>query len=469
MLYQQGHLVELDIIDLAHSGDGVGKLDGKAIFVPDTVTGDRILVRLTHIKKQYAYGKLQEIISPSPHRIRPNCIVADKCGGCQWQHITPDYQLTAKENQVIQAFKRIGAFENPPVLPILSSPENLGYRNKATYPLKRSLTGNVQAGYYQRNSHQIVNLNQCPIQDSRLNPILAQIKQDIQTQGWSIYNEKTGKGRLRHLGLRIGKKTGEILLTLVSASKNLTNFQQQAENWLQHYPNLVGVSINYNPDPGNKIFGEETFNYVGRPYLTETFGQLNFQLSSDTFFQINTEAAEVLLNVLLEKLSFTGKETLIDAYCGVGTFTLPLAKKVAQAVGIESNKNSIEQAENNAKINGIDNVKFYSGTVEKVLPSLNLFPDIVVLDPPRKGCDRRVIDTLKQLSPPLIIYISCQASTLARDLEQLCQQDLYTVQWIQPIDFFPQTPHVESMALLKFQSSILNVAPRTPVTPTVGG
>ncbi|MGK7955282.1 MAG: 23S rRNA (uracil(1939)-C(5))-methyltransferase RlmD [Crocosphaera sp.] len=447
--YVQGHLIELEIIDLTHSGDGVGKLDGKAVFVPNTVTGDRILARLTHVKKQYAYAKLQEIISPSPHRVRPSCIVADKCGGCQWQHISPDFQLTAKENQVIQALKRLGGFDNPPVLPILSSPDLLGYRNKATYPLKRSTTGDVQAGYYRRNSHQIINLNQCPIQDPRLNPILADIKQDIQTQGWSIYNENTGKGKLRHLGLRIGKKTGEILLTLVSTSKNISDFQQQGELWLQRYPNLVGVAINYNPSPGNKIFGEETFNYVGRPYLTESFGQLNFQLSSDTFFQINTEAAERLLDILLKELSLTGEETLVDAYCGVGTFTLPLAKKVAKAVGIESNKNSIEQAETNAKINGIKNVKFYAETVEKVLPSLNLFPDIVVIDPPRKGCDIRVIETLRQIVPPLIIYISCQPSTLARDLEKLCQQELYKVQWIQPIDFFPQTAHVESMALIR--------------------
>ncbi|WP_107668822.1 23S rRNA (uracil(1939)-C(5))-methyltransferase RlmD [Cyanothece sp. BG0011] len=447
--YQQGNLVELEIIDLSHTGDGVGKLDGKAVFVSDTVTGDRILARLTHVKKQYAYGKLQEIISPSPHRIRPSCIVADKCGGCQWQHISPEYQLKAKENQVIQALKRIGGFETLPILPILSSPEILGYRNKATYPLKRSTTGTVQAGYYQRHSHQIINLNQCPIQDPRLNRILAEVKQDIQAQGWSIYNETTGTGKLRHLGLRIGKKTGEILLTLVSTSKNLTNFQQQAKTWMQRYSQLVGVSINYNPHRGNKILGEETFNYVGRPYLIETFDNLQFQLSADTFFQVNTEAAEILLKVLLENFSFTGEETLIDAYCGVGTFTLPLAQKVAQVIGIESHKNAIEQAQNNAQINGINNAKFHQGTVEEILPSLNISPDIVVLDPPRKGCDRQVIDTLKEIGSSVIIYISCQPSTLARDLEKLCQQGPYTLQWIQPVDFFPQTPHVETITLIR--------------------
>ncbi len=447
--YQQGNLIELDITDVSHSGDGVGKLQGKTIFVPDTVTGDRILLRLTHVKKQYAHGKLQQIISPSPHRVRPSCIVADKCGGCQWQHIAPDYQLHIKQNQVIQALKRIGGFEQPPVLPILSSTEILGYRNKATYPLGRSSTGNVQAGYYQRYTHQIVNLNQCPIQDSRLNPILAEVKKDLQQQGWAIYNEKTGQGKLRHLALRIGKQTGEILLTLISTSKKISNLEQQAQIWLERYPALVGVSLNYNPHKGNKIFGQETVNISGRPYLTETFAQLDFQLKPDTFFQVNTQAAEMLLEFLLEKLPLTGTETLIDAYCGVGTFTLPLAQKVNQAVGIEINSNSLQQAQTNAKINSINNVEFHQGTVEKVLPLLNLYPDLILLDPPRKGCDNSVIESLRKIKSPLIIYISCQPSTLARDLEKLCQQDLYQLLWVQPADFFSQTAHVESLALIR--------------------
>lgn len=447
--YQQGNLVELDISDLSHSGDGVAKLDGKAVFVSNTVTGDRVLVRLTHVKKQYAYGKLQHIVSPSPHRIRPNCIVADKCGGCQWQHVDYNYQLSAKENQVIQALKRIGGFESPPVLSPLPSQEKLGYRNKATYPLGRSQNGSVQAGYYQRNTHQLINLNQCPIQDPRLNPILAEVKQDIQQQGWSIYNEKSHQGKLRHLSLRIGKRTGEILLTLVSASQKLTNLEQQAQIWLDRYPNLVGVSLNYNPHLGNRIFGQETFNILGRQHLVETFAQFPFQLSSDTFFQVNTETAETLLTFLLEKLSLTGSENLIDAYCGVGTFTLPLGKKVAQAVGIDLNPNSIEKAKINAKISQINNVQFYQGTVEETLPLLNLSADIVLLDPPRKGCEPTVIDTLKAIKPPVIIYISCQPATLARDLQKLCQQDLYHLEWVQPMDFFPQTPHIESIALIR--------------------
>ncbi|MEM8777348.1 MAG: 23S rRNA (uracil(1939)-C(5))-methyltransferase RlmD [Cyanobacteria bacterium P01_G01_bin.49] len=447
--YQQGNLVELDIIDLNHRGDGVGKFQERTVFVPGTVTGDRVLVRLTHLKRQYAYGKVQKILSSSPYRIRPSCIVADKCGGCQWQHIDPNYQHYAKQDQVTQALQRIGGFENPPVAPILPSSEVFGYRNKATYPLGHSTTGNIQAGYYQRNSHQLINLNQCPIQDPRLNPLLADIKKDLQQQDWTIYDEKSHQGQLRHLALRIGKRTGEILLTLISTDKKLANLDQQARIWLKRYPNLVGITLNYNPHRGNVIFGQETFLIAGRHYLREKFAQLEFELGCDTFFQINTETAETLLNILLKNLGLTGQERIIDAYCGIGTFTLPLAQQVAEVIGIESNPNSIIQAQKNAQINNIHNVSFYQGTVQKILPKLEFKADIVLLDPPRKGCDRMVIDTLRNLQPSSIVYISCQPGTLARDLQQLCQGELYQLIWVKPADFFPQTPHVESIAFIR--------------------
>ncbi|HAC66145.1 MAG TPA: 23S rRNA (uracil(1939)-C(5))-methyltransferase RlmD [Cyanothece sp. UBA12306] len=448
-MYQQGSLVELEITDLSNNGDGVGRFAGRAIFVPNTVTGDRVLVRLLRLKKQYAYGKLQNILSPSPHRIRPNCIVADKCGGCQWQHIDDSYQRTVKQNHVHESLKHIGGFNDPQLSEILFSPEVLGYRNKVTYPLGRSATGKVQSGYYRQNSHQLINLNQCPIQDVRLNPLLIDIKQDIEAQGWSIYDENKHQGRLRHFSLRIGKRTGEILLTLISTHKNLSNLHQQAETWLQRYPNLVGVALNYNPKTGNVIFGEETTIIAGRPYLREIFAGLEFHLGPDTFFQINTEAAEILLNAIIQKLDLKGTERLVDAYCGIGTFTLPLAQKVKQALGLELNPNSIAQARDNARLNNIDNVTFMSGKVETLLPQLSFSPDIVMLDPPRKGCDRAVIETLRNLEPSQIVYVSCKPATLARDLQQLCQGGKYHLIWLQPMDFFPQTSHVESVALLR--------------------
>ncbi|BDA39422.1 23S rRNA (uracil(1939)-C(5))-methyltransferase RlmD [Candidatus Atelocyanobacterium thalassae] len=446
---QQNNLIKLNIVDINDNGEGVGKFEEKIIFVPDTVTGDVVLVSLNFIKRQYAYGKVKEIIHSSPYRVRPNCIVSDKCGGCQWQHISPEYQLHIKQNKIVQSLRRIGRFKDISVLPILSSSEIFGYRNKATYPLSYSKSGNVHAGYYQRHTHKLININQCPIQDSRLNSFLAEIKLDIEKQRWTIYNEKTYEGQLRHLALRIGHSTGEVLLTLVSTSSHINEIKKQANLWLEKYPNLIGVLINQNSEKSNKIFGDKTFSIVGEPFLKENFFNIDFKLRPDTFFQVNTQSAETLLHSLLDNLILTGKEKIVDAYCGIGTFTLPLAKRVSHATGIEISYDSIEQAKTNAKANNIDNVVFYQGAVKDILPSLNISPDIVLLDPPRKGCEDGVIETLRRVRPPLIIYISCQPSTLARDLKKICHQNLYKILWIQPVDFFPQTPHVESIVAIR--------------------
>ncbi|HEY9692075.1 MAG TPA: 23S rRNA (uracil(1939)-C(5))-methyltransferase RlmD [Oculatellaceae cyanobacterium] len=467
--WQQGELVEVLISDLADTGEGVGKLDNRVVFVPDTVTGDRALVRLVRVKPEYAHGKLHNLLELSPHRIRPSCIVADKCGGCQWQHIDYQHQLEAKHNQVIQALGRIGKFSDPTVAPVLEALSPLTYRNKATYPLGISATGHVQAGYYRKGTHQIVNLNQCPVQDERLNPLLAEVKEDIQRRGWQVYNEQqiqqpqvkkkvlnkkasqktTAVGKVRHLSLRIGRRTGEMLLTLVVTDWNLPEVKEQALEWLNRYPQLVGVSLNYNPNNTNVIFGEETRTIAGLSYLTEKFAALQFQLRPDTFFQVYTEQAEALLEVIIEKLELQGNEVLLDAYCGIGTFTLPLAKHVKQAIGLEIHAASIEQARLNAEINGITNANFQVGAVEKLLPQLDIQPDIVLIDPPRKGCDRAVLNTLIEMQPRHIVYVSCKPATLARDLNILCTQGGYQLTYVQPADFFPQTSHVESAAFLK--------------------
>lgn len=453
--WQQGSLLEVSIDSLNHNGEGVGRWEGRVVFVPDTVPGDRIEVRLLHVKPTYAQGKLHQILIDSPHRIRPRCIVADKCGGCQWQHIDYTYQLEAKRNLVIQDLQRIGGFQHPPVDPVLNTSTDplpiadLGYRNKATYPLNRSTTsGQVQAGYYQKGSHRLVNLNQCPIQDPRLNPLLAEIKQDIQQRNWAIYKESQHRGKLRHLGLRIGRRTGEMLLTLVTKEGNLAGLKEQAEAWMERYPNLVGVCLNLQPDRNNVILGKETQTIAGRSYLVEEFAGLQFHIHPATFFQVNTEQAEALLEQIQAELQPQGTETLLDAYCGIGTLTLPLAKQVKQAIGIEIHKESVLQAEQNAELNHISNATFQVGTVEALLPQLTVQPDIVLLDPPRKGCDPVVVKALRQLQPDRIVYVSCNSSTLARDLQQLCQDQTYTLTRVQPVDFFPQTAHVESVAFL---------------------
>jgi len=446
--WQQGQVVDVTITDLSDSGDGVGRSHERVVFVPDTVTGDRVRVRLLRVKPQYAHGKLLEVLEPSPHRIRARCIVADKCGGCQWQHVDYPYQLTAKQNQVVQALERIGKFSQPLVSPILAAVADLGYRNKATYPLARSQAGQIQAGYYQKGSHHIVNLNQCPIQDVRLNPLLAEVKQDLYDRGWGIYDEKLHRGKVRHLALRVGRRTGEMLLTLVVKDKNLSGLEEQAEAWLARYPKLAGVSLNMNPDRTNAIFGRETLCVAGQPYLHETFAGLTFQLRPDTFFQIHTEQAEALLQTIIDELQLQGHELLLDAYCGIGTFTLPLASRVRQAIGLEVQPEAVEQARLSASLNHLENVTFTEGAVETLLPQLDAKPDIVLLDPPRRGCDAAVIEALTQLAPDRIVYISCNPATLARDLKLLCQDNQYRLARVQPVDFFPQTPHVECVAFL---------------------
>ncbi|MBD2485462.1 23S rRNA (uracil(1939)-C(5))-methyltransferase RlmD [Planktothrix sp. FACHB-1365] len=465
MMWQQGQQVEIEITDLTDDGNGVGRYQDRVVFVPDAVPGDRLRVRLVRVKSKYAEGKVQDILEASPYRVSPRCIVADKCGGCQWQHIDYEFQLQAKRDLVVKALERIGGFIEPPVEPVLAGESPLGYRNKVTYPLGRSATGQVQAGYFQKHSHRLVNLNQCPVQDQRLNPLLANIKQDIQKRGWSIYDEPQHRGKLRHLSLRIGQRTGEMLLTLIATQGSLPGLQEQAETWLEQYPSLKGVCLNINADQTNAIFGQETRCLAGQPYLKEEFGGLSFLLRPDTFFQINTEVAEALLQIMLQDLNLQGTERIVDAYCGIGTFTLPLAKDLLQkqagskpslqspqVIGLEVQEMAIEQARQNAILNQIDTVEFKLGTVQKLLPQLGYKPDIVLLDPPRKGCDRRVLETLLDLQPQRLIYISCKPATLARDLKVLCETGVYELIRVQPADFFPQTSHVECAAFLSRSS-----------------
>ncbi|WP_066349379.1 23S rRNA (uracil(1939)-C(5))-methyltransferase RlmD [Geminocystis sp. NIES-3708] len=447
---QQGELVTLDIEDVSSEGNGIGKIDSQVVFVPNTVTGDRISSRIVRVKKKHAEGKLETIEKESSYRIRPRCIVADKCGGCQWQHIDYEYQLKVKQNQVKETLTRIGGFSDFAVETILSD-DDLGYRNKVNYPLGVAENGNIKAGYYQHNTHQIVNINQCPIQDDRLNPLLAEIKQDLQKLKIPIYDEKTRKGALRHLCFRIGKNTGEILLTLISAQVSNAVIEKQAQIWLQRYPNLVGVCLNHNPSATNVIFGKETDLLAGRLYLNEIFAGLTYHLRPETFFQVNTNVAEALFNQVLSQLNLQGNEVVVDLYCGIGTFTLPIAKKVKQVIGIESYNLSIEQANRNAEVNDIQNVKFILGESEIIFPEIDEKPDLVILDPPRKGCQPQVIETLLVIKPQKIVYISCHPATLARDLQQLCRNNDYKLTFVQPADLFPQTPHVETGVILELQ------------------
>jgi 23S rRNA (uracil1939-C5)-methyltransferase len=449
----QGQKITLTIDDLADSGDGVGRYENIAIFVPNTVPGDRLEVKLEFVKKNFANASVQKILEPSSDRVRPKCIVADKCGGCQWQAVSYPAQLRTKQNIVLQALQRIGGF-NPQVLeklisPIISAEEGLHYRNKASYPLAKGRDGNLKAGYYQKGSHKIVNLNQCPAQDIRLDPMLEELKLDIHNQCWEIYDENAHTGLLRHLGLRIGRNTGEVLITLVTRDWDVPNLESFAQKWLERYPKVVGVILNCNPEKTNAIMGRESRCIAGKDYLLEKFAGLTFRLRADTFFQVYTEQAEKMLKVIETELHLEGTEILLDAYAGIGTIALPLAEQVKQAIAIEIQPQATAQGKLNAELNGIDNVVFHTGKVEDLISTLDLQPDIVILDPPRKGCELSVIQYLREHAPDRLVYVSCNPATQARDLKLLCEGDRYHITRIQPIDFFPQTSHVEAIAFLQ--------------------
>ncbi|NMF59784.1 23S rRNA (uracil(1939)-C(5))-methyltransferase RlmD [Pseudanabaena yagii] len=451
-MLQQGQKITLTINDLADSGDGVGRYENIAIFVPNTVPGDRIAAKLEFVKKNFAHASIEKILTPSSDRVRPNCIVADKCGGCQWQAVSYPAQLRTKQNIVLQALQRIGGFDSDLleelISPIVGAKDSLHYRNKVTYPLATGKDGNLKAGYYQKGSHKIVNLNQCPAQDERLDPMLAELKMDIHNQCWEIYDENAHTGLLRHLGLRIGRHTGEILITIVARDWDVPNLGVFAQTWIERYDKVVGVILNCNPDKTNAIFGRESRCIAGKDYLLEKFAGLTFRLRGDTFFQVYTEQAEKMFNIIESELELDGTEVLLDAYAGIGTIALPLAEQVKQAIAIEIQPQATAQGKLNAELNGIDNVVFHTGKVEELISTLNLQPDIVILDPPRKGCEPEVITFLRENAPERIVYVSCNPATQSRDLKLLCEGDLYQLTRIQPIDFFPQTSHVEAIAFL---------------------
>ncbi|WP_017324672.1 23S rRNA (uracil(1939)-C(5))-methyltransferase RlmD [Synechococcus sp. PCC 7336] len=445
--WAQGTTAPLTITALTNRGDGIGHLDGRAVFVPNTVPGDKILVRLVRVKPSHAFGTVRQILQNSPQRIRPTCIVADKCGGCQWQPVDYGAQLEAKEQFVRDAIVRIGHLDLPEIVPILPAPSPFRYRNKVTYPITSGTTSPLKVGYYRRGSHRLVNLNQCPVQDERLDAVLQRVKADLQATGWQPYNERTHRGKLRHLSLRIGRRTGQILLTLVSTTDKLPDLQNLATIWLDHIPQMAGICLNLNPKRTNAIFGSNTTCIAGRAEIQDQFAGLTLAIDSTSFFQVYAEQAERLLTWIVEQLDLQGNETLVDAYCGIGTFTLPLAQRVKQAIGIEVAPTAVRLARTNAQLNAIANVEFLEGTVESLLSTLPL-ADLVLLDPPRKGCDRRAIEALLYRPPQRIVYVSCNPATLARDLDLLVERGSYTLSCLRAADFFPQTSHVETVAFL---------------------
>ncbi|WP_408606954.1 23S rRNA (uracil(1939)-C(5))-methyltransferase RlmD [Geosporobacter subterraneus] len=441
------HLITIE--DIGHNGEGIGRIEGMTVFVEGGVPGDLLKIKIIEVKKNYAKGELIKVVKPSEHRIQPVCPIAEICGGCQIQQIDYSAQLELKTNRVRANIERIGKLENVIIHNTIGMETPARYRNKAQFPIGRSGQQAV-IGFYKKGSHEIIDTESCYIQHEINDQLISLMKAYIEKHQVSTYDEKTGQGLLRHVLTKVGFSTGEIMVILVTNGKELPGKDALIEDLTANIPGLKSVVQNINTKKGNTILGQECITLYGSDQIVDTLGKLKFNISPLSFFQVNPMQTEILYGKALEYAGLTGAERVFDVYCGIGTISLFLAKKAKHVYGIEVVEAAIEDAKENARINGIENVTFYAGEAEEVVPKLykeGIEADVVVVDPPRKGCDEKVLDTIVRMNPERVVYVSCNPATLARDLRYLEDWGYHTVE-VQPVDMFPHTPHTECVCLI---------------------
>ncbi len=454
MMIRKNEIYTLTITDIGTHGEGIGKMDGYTLFVKNTLPGEEVKVLVVKANKNYGYGKALEIIKPSPSRVEPLCPYFPRCGGCTLLHMDYRAQLLQKQNKVKQNIMRIGGFNNVDVEPTIGMDNPCNYRNKAQYPVS-SHNNDINIGFYSLGSHKIVNIDNCLIGSKSDPEILSLIRKFIEENKIPAYNEETGKGLIRHIIIRTGYYTDEIMVCLVVNSNNF-KYKNKLIKTLKPIDAIKSVVINYNTAKTNVILGQKCETIYGNDYITDKIGDLKFKISPLSFFQVNPQQTYKLYSKALEFADLKGDETVIDAYCGIGTISLFLAQKAKEVYGIEIVPQAIENALENAKLNNIENAKFYTGKSEDIVPELyntkGIKPDVMVVDPPRKGCDESLLNLMLNMKPEKIVYVSCDSATLARDLKILCSTDEYNIQKVQPVDMFPHSYHVETVVLLSHKS-----------------
>ena len=445
-----GLVVELEAIDLDRDGNGLARWNNWVIVVPGLLPGEAASVQLQQRRKSRWLSRLMHRRTQSQARRKPPCILARDCGGCTLQHFDESSQLDWKQGVLTEAMQRIGSVSHP-VKPVMAPDHGFGYRNRALIPLRRADNGSLRIGYFRRGSHRVVNLNRCPVVDPRLDALIEPLKHDIDASTLPADHDLGSGDALRHLGLRIGHHTGEVLITLVSSTP-MAALEPMAQSWLKRFPQVRGVTLNLQPKKTNLILGHQTRLLGGDDSIRERFCGLTLHLGTTTFFQINTPQAERIVLCIgdwLLRNQPTGR--VIDAYCGIGTISLPLAKQGLEVFGIEINPDSIDQARLNAARNGLSaQTGFVAGDVANLLRAELNNCSALVVDPPRRGLDASVVDAILEQPPELLAYLSCNVATQARDLNRLlAPQGCYSLEQLQPIDFFPQTTHLENLALLR--------------------
>ena len=445
---QKGKKYEIEINSLGSSAEGVGRFKDFTVFVPYTLPGEKAEVLIEEVKKSYAKGRALQILRKSADRIAPKCAIYDRCGGCQLQHLNYEAQLRIKRQQVIDAVTRIGKQPDVPVHATLGAEAPWNYRNKMQFPVGRS-KGKTIIGCFAQGSHDIIDTENCYIQKEFNNDIVNAMREIVDKLGIPVYNEDRHTGILRHVIGRVGKN-GECMVVLVTAVKDLQRSKDIVRMLRERLPKLVSVQQNVQTYRNNVIMGRDTKLLWGKPTILDSLGSLTFHISPRSFFQVNTDQAEVLYGKALEYANLTGRETVIDAYCGTGTITLFLAQKARRVYGIEIVKPAILDAEKNARDNHVKNAEFIVGDATVVMPRLykqGIRADVVVVDPPRAGCTPTVLETFANMKPKRIVYVSCNPASLARDIAILDGLG-YHAREVQPVDMFPNTSHVESIALI---------------------
>ncbi|WP_025026123.1 23S rRNA (uracil(1939)-C(5))-methyltransferase RlmD [Caldalkalibacillus mannanilyticus] len=443
--------IELHIDGLTHEGMGVGKHEGFTIFVKDALPQEQVKVKIILVKKNFAVGRLLEIIKESEHRVEPSCTIFQQCGGCQLQHLSYEEQLKQKQQQVADNMKRIAGLDLEKVMihPTLGMENPWRYRNKAQVPIGEQ-EGGLVGGFYKQGTHEIIEMKECLIQHEQNDQAVQKVKEIAYRLGLRAYQEEGHQGLLRHVVIKYGFSSGEVMIVLVTNGDEIPRQEELVQGIREEFPQLKSLVQNINTKKTNVIFGAETKVLWGEEYIYDSIGDIQFAISARSFYQVNPVQTKVLYDKALDYADLTGNEIVIDAYCGIGTISLFLAQKAKKVLGVEIVPEAIADAKRNAKLNGIENVEFAVGEAEKVIPwwkAQGLAPDVIVVDPPRKGCDIALLETMIEMKPQRIVYVSCNPSTLARDLKVL-EQGGFETKEIQPVDMFPHTSHVECCSLL---------------------
>lgn len=458
-MMRKDDVIRLTIEDLGTDGQGIGHVDGMAFFVKDAVIGDTVEAKIMKMKKTYGYARLMKILTPSPFRVKPRCPVARQCGGCQIQQMDYQEQLRFKEQKVRGNLQRIGGFspEEIPMEPIAGMEHPWRYRNKAQFPVGLDKNGKIVAGFYAGRTHNIISNRDCYLGAGQNKEILDRVIAHMERESIRPYDEQTGKGLVRHVLIRCGFTTKELMVCIVINGNAIPGEERLVES-LCEIPGMTSISVNVNREKTNVILGRECRTLWGRSYIEDYIGKIKYQISPLSFFQVNPVQTEKLYGLALEYADLHGTEEVWDLYCGIGTISLFLAQKARQVYGVEIVPQAIEDARNNAKINGITNAEFQVGRAEEILPKYyadyalshngeKAHADVIVVDPPRKGCDMALLDTIAAMEPDRIVYVSCDSATLARDLKILCGKG-YRLVRCRGVDQFPMSVHVETVCLL---------------------